>query len=118
MWVTSSYPTDWLPLDGREISRTQYPVLFTMIGTFFGAGDGSTTFNLPNMEGRFPSMIDGNRAVGGMGGDMNPMLVLSAGDSGAYPVDYGYLLWNDTFYLRPVVATPPFMALVFLIRAR
>jgi hypothetical protein len=89
-----------------------------MIGTFFGAGDGSTTFNLPNMEGRFPSMIDGNRAVGGMGGDMNPMLVLSAVGSEEYgDLDYGYLLWNDRFYLRPVVATPPFMALVFLIRA-
>jgi len=47
--VTSSYPTGWVRSDGTAVSRTTYADLFTLIGTTYGAGDGSTTFNLPNM---------------------------------------------------------------------
>jgi microcystin-dependent protein len=47
--VTSSYPTGWIRSDGAAISRTTYADLFTLIGTTYGTGDGSTTFNLPNM---------------------------------------------------------------------
>jgi len=42
----------WLKCDGREISREQYPKLFSVIGTSFGVGDGVTTFNLPDARGR------------------------------------------------------------------
>src|SRR4249920_1643106 len=45
-------PSGWLIADGRLVSRTTYSKLFTAIGTNWGAGDGSTTFNLPNMNGR------------------------------------------------------------------
>ncbi len=38
----------WLQCNGQEVSRTTYAGLFTAIGTTFGAGDGSTTFNVPN----------------------------------------------------------------------
>lgn len=44
----------WLACNGQAISRTGYPALYAMIGVGYGAGDGSTTFNLPNLEGRFP----------------------------------------------------------------
>lgn len=47
--VTSSYPTGWLRADGSAISRTSYADLFALISTTYGTGDGSTTFNLPNM---------------------------------------------------------------------
>lgn len=47
--------------NGAAISRTTYSRLFNVIGTGYGAGDGSTTFNLPNLEGRF---IQGSGAVG------------------------------------------------------
>ena len=47
--VTSSYPTGWLRADGSAVSRTSYADLFALIGTTYGSGDGSTTFNLPNM---------------------------------------------------------------------
>lgn len=43
-----TYPDGWLPLNGQEISRTVYPELFNIYGETFGAGDSSTTFNLPN----------------------------------------------------------------------
>lgn len=47
-------PDGWLLCDGAEVSRTTYAALFDAIGTAYGTGDGSTTFNLPNMSGRFP----------------------------------------------------------------
>lgn len=45
-------PTGWLFCYGQAIDRTTYATLFTAIGTTFGAGDGSTTFNLPDLRGR------------------------------------------------------------------
>lgn len=42
----------WLLCDGRAVSRATYAALFTAIGTTYGAGDGSTTFNLPDFRGR------------------------------------------------------------------
>ena len=50
-----SAPNGWLLCDGAAISRTGNSVLFGVIGTTFGAGDGSTTFNLPDMGGRVPA---------------------------------------------------------------
>lgn len=45
-------PENWLVCDGSELDRTEYNHLFAIIGTTFGEGDGSTTFNLPNIKGR------------------------------------------------------------------
>lgn len=48
----TNIPNGWLICDGRAISRTTYDELFKIIGTTYGAGDGSTTFNLPDLRGR------------------------------------------------------------------
>lgn len=48
-------PTGWLLCDGSAVSRTTYDALFAVISTAYGAGDGSTTFNLPDMRGRVPA---------------------------------------------------------------
>ena len=50
--VATSAPTGWLLCDGSAVSRTTYANLFNMVGTTFGAGNGSTTFNLPDLRGR------------------------------------------------------------------
>jgi hypothetical protein len=50
----SAAPTGWLICDGSAISRTTYSILFAAVGTTYGAGDGSTTFNLPDLRGRVP----------------------------------------------------------------
>jgi microcystin-dependent protein len=55
-------PTGYLLCDGAAVSRTTYAVLFTAIGTMYGAGDGSTTFNLPNLKGRIPAGLDATQA--------------------------------------------------------
>lgn len=51
-------PNGWLLCYGQAVSRTAYPTLFATIGTTFGAGDGSTTFNLPDLRGRVPAGKD------------------------------------------------------------
>lgn len=47
-------PLGWLMCDGQAVSRTTYAYLFGEIGTTFGIGDGATTFNVPDLRGRFP----------------------------------------------------------------
>lgn len=54
MWATTTAPTGWLICDGATVSRTTYAALFAVISTTYGAGDGSTTFNLPSMKGKVP----------------------------------------------------------------
>lgn len=52
----SARPTDhsgWLLCDGRQVSRVTYKSLFDIVGVTYGVGDGSTTFNIPNLQGRF-----------------------------------------------------------------
>ena len=51
-WSTNTAPTGWQLCDGTAVSRTTYAALFAVIGETYGAGDGSTTFNLPNLKGR------------------------------------------------------------------
>lgn len=52
MFAGSSAPTGWLICDGSAISRTTYADLYNVIGTIYGTGDGSTTFNIPDLRGR------------------------------------------------------------------
>lgn len=52
IWSTTSAPSGWFLCDGSAISRTTYSELFAIIGTTYGTGDGSTTFNIPNLKGR------------------------------------------------------------------
>ena len=54
MFAGAEAPDKWLPCDGRAISRTTYSALFTLIGESFGVGDGTTTFNIPDFQGRMP----------------------------------------------------------------
>lgn len=51
-YAGSSTPTGYLDCDGSAVSRSTYAALFSAISTTWGAGDGSTTFNLPNLNGR------------------------------------------------------------------
>jgi microcystin-dependent protein len=53
MHAASTAPTGWLECNGTAVSRTTYAALFTAISTTWGAGDGSTTFNVPDLRGEF-----------------------------------------------------------------
>ncbi len=54
MYGGSTIPSGWLECDGSAVSRTTYADLYSAIGTTWGAGDGSTTFNVPDLRGRTP----------------------------------------------------------------
>ena len=59
----SSAPTGYLNANGNAVSRTTYAALFAAIGTTYGTGDGSTTFNLPDLRGEFVRGLDDGRGV-------------------------------------------------------
>lgn len=56
-------PTGWLKANGAAVSRTTYAGLFAVLGTYYGAGDGSATFNLPDLRGEFIRSYDDGRGV-------------------------------------------------------
>jgi microcystin-dependent protein len=56
--VAGSPPTGWLLCDGTAVSRSTYSTLFGIVGTAYGVGDNSTTFNLPNLKGKVPVGLD------------------------------------------------------------
>lgn len=62
-FARSTAPTGWLKANGAAVSRTAYADLFAAIGTTFGAGNGSTTFNLPDLRGEFIRGWDDSRGI-------------------------------------------------------
>lgn len=60
---SSETPDNWLSCNGQAVSRTTYKHLFEVIGTSYGAGDGSTTFNLPDKRGRVSVGYDPDQAM-------------------------------------------------------
>lgn len=68
-------PAGWLKANGAAVSRTAYAKLFAAIGTRYGAGDGHSTFNLPDLRGEFARFwddgrgVDAGRALGSKQGD-------------------------------------------------
>ena len=59
-WTKTTAPDGYLLCDGSAVSRTTYADLFGVISTTYGAGDGSTTFNVPQLQGKMPQGYDGN----------------------------------------------------------
>jgi len=85
MFGGTTPPTTWLLCQGQAISRSAYAALFAVYSTRFGAGDGSTTFNLPNFQATVPvgvnsgvnppSGVAGFAALGGRGGVKDQIVV-------------------------------------------
>lgn len=74
-------PSNWLICDGRAISRLLYADLFNAIGTTYGEGDGSTTFNIPDYRGKGPVGLNSNdtdfNAMGKTGGEKTHTLTIN-----------------------------------------
>ncbi|QJI41416.1 phage tail protein [Pseudomonas sp. ADAK2] len=62
-FAMTATPTGWLKCNGAAVSRTAFAQLFAWLGTHYGGGDGSTTFNLPDMRGLFPRGWDDGRGL-------------------------------------------------------
>jgi microcystin-dependent protein len=73
----STAPQGYLLCDGSAVSRTDYADLFAAIGTVYGAGDGSTTFNLPDLSGRVVIGVSNSHALGSTGGEVSHVLTSS-----------------------------------------
>jgi microcystin-dependent protein len=76
---TAAPPTGWLLCTGQAVSRTTYAALFAAIGTTYGSGDGSTTFNVPDMRGRFPAGADDMGTTRGAAGRIGTAMGASGG---------------------------------------
>jgi microcystin-dependent protein len=101
-----SVPVNWLICDGAAVSRTTFAALFAVVGTTFGIGDGSTTFNVPDLRQRFPlgKAVSGTGSVlGGTGGAIDHVHDLDTATSGAqvYPDD----ATSDIFFRRKTLAS-------------
>mgnify|MGYP004458959197 CR=1 FL=1 len=87
-WGSNYIPTNWLLCNGQEVSRTEYPELFAIIGTAYGSGDGSTTFNLPDKKSRFSVGKDDDNVdfntLGKTGGGTGQSKIKVS------PIDYGF----------------------------
>ena len=67
-WSDSSVPSGFLECNGAAVSRSTYSALFAIIGTTYGSGDGSSTFNVPDLQDNVPVGKSNNKAVGSTGG--------------------------------------------------
>ena len=67
-WSAASLPTGFLECAGAAVSRSTYSALFAIVGTTYGAGDGSSTFLVPNLGDNVPVGKSNNKALGSTGG--------------------------------------------------
>ena len=74
MWAANTAPTGYLLCNGAAVSRTTFAALFAILGTTFGAGDGSTTFNLPDYRDRMPIGAGTTYALNAKGGSKDATL--------------------------------------------
>ena len=62
-YAANAAPANFIKANGAAVSRTTYAALFSAIGTTFGVGDGSSTFNVPDLRGEFPRGWDDSRGI-------------------------------------------------------
>jgi microcystin-dependent protein len=133
-------PTGFLLCDGSAVSRTTYATLFGVIGTTYGVGNGSTTFNVPDFRQRFPlgKAVSGTGStLGGVGGTIDVpapahshTLLVSSGPGGGESLIqdsaglYCNIVRGQDTKLRPVTDTtggagttnPPFQTVNYIIK--
>ena len=99
--VNGSVVTMWVVCDGRAISRTTYSALFDIIGTKFGSGNGSSTFNLPNLTNRF--LIGSNSDSGT---NVEGSTTRTGGTKDAIVVAHNHPLTGDGSHVHGVTVNP------------
>lgn len=92
MWPGSTPPDGWLLCNGQAVSRTTYSNLFSVLGTSYGQGDGSTTFNVPDLAGRVVVGVNGTYPLAGNGGEATHTL-----SEAELPSVNGYLEFHNIY---------------------
>lgn len=130
---STTIPSNFLLCDGSAVSRTTYSLLFTIVGTTFGVGDGSTTFNIPDLRQKFilgKAASGTGSTLGGTGGTIDhlhtvdpPITTTSvpSTDVAALGLTGSVASPNHTHTVDiPVfnsgTANPPFLVTVFMIK--
>lgn len=90
----TNIPDGWLPCNGGLVNRLLYPALFSAISTAWGAGDGTTNFNLPDLRGRGPVGVGQgagltSRGLAQLGGEENHTLSVAEMPAHTHRYDYG-----------------------------
>jgi microcystin-dependent protein len=141
MYGSTTAPAGWMICDGSPISRTTYPALFSLIGTTFGPGDGSTTFNLPDLRSRVGVGAGqgsglSSRVLAATGGEETHLLSVTEIPSHTHPVYVHFnagsgtvtnAAWNQSGSDTSVTSgttgggashntMPPFLVLAFIIK--
>lgn len=91
-YAGTTIPSNYMKCEGQELSRIEYDILFSAIGTTYGVGDGTTTFNLPNLKGRVITGIDSNDTafdtLGEKGGEKTHTLTIQEIPSHSHNITY------------------------------
>jgi microcystin-dependent protein len=90
-YAGTTAPAGWLLCDGSAVSRATYGALFGVVGTTYGAGDGSSTFNVPDLRSRAPIGAGqgsglSNRVLGTSGGEETHLLVTAEMPAHSHPI--------------------------------
>jgi microcystin-dependent protein len=91
-WSNSTVPSGFLECNGSAVSRTTYSSLFTVVGTTYGSGDGSSTFNLPDLQDNHPIGVSGTKALGTKAGSTSVTLA----ETNLATHDHSYSVTNYT----------------------
>ena len=102
MWATNTAPMGYLLCNGAAVSRTTFAALFAILGTTFGAGDGSITFNLPDYRDRMPIGAGTTYALNAKGGNKDATLPAHTHTATSTVSDPGH----THGYLRVASGTP------------
>ena len=112
MWPTATAPSGFLLCNGALVSRSTYAALFAIVGVLFGAGDGSTTFTLPDYRDRMPVGAGTTYAAAVTGGSKDAIVVSHShnitdpGHAHSYTAPAsGPLAFGDTGTTQPAAAT-------------
>lgn len=89
-WTFSSaVASGWLRAEGQAVSRTTYSSLFVVIGTTYGTGDGTTTFNVPDLRNKLTLGVSGTKALGSTGGEETHALTVAELAAHTHTTDAG-----------------------------
>jgi len=89
---SSTVPSGFLDCDGSAVSRTTYADLFGVVGTTYGSGDGSSTFNLQDLQDNHPIGVSGSKALGTKAGSTSVTLA----ETNLATHDHSYSVTNYT----------------------